>query len=178
MRALVLALALVLGGSFAARAAVVELGGNAANPVAIDAFSNPLSLNSENAIIGTITGTGVFFNHTVSFSLLVAADVGIAGDVLETKIGPKVLSDINDFTFVIRNADTNTVLATGSDDEAFLLSLLSGTNYKIEITGDTTGSVGGKYAINLAVTPVPAAALLLAPALIGLGIAASRRARA
>jgi hypothetical protein len=177
MRKFLAALALAAGLSFGtANAAVVDVGGNAANPIAIDAFSNPLTLGSENAIIGVITGKGVSFTHTISFSLLESAGTGIAGEILETIIGPKKLSDIDDFSFSLINLDTSTTLFTGGDADAAFIMLMAGVNYAVKITGTTSGSVGGKYAINLAVTPVPAAALLLAPALLGLGLVARRRA--
>ena len=59
--------------------------------------------------------------------------------------------------------------------DLLVATLMAGLDYTLRITGRTNGRLGGNYKVDLAVTPVPGALLLLGPALAGLGYVGIRR---
>jgi hypothetical protein len=85
--------------------------------------------------------------------------------------------DIAGLSYQVFDA-TTTAAVSGLAAASSLLTFVAhaGTEYFVQFTGTATGAAGGNYTANISfVTPVPAAVLLLAPALAGLGLMARRR---
>lgn len=135
----------------------------------------------------TINGT---FDNDFLFTLDTPAPRG-AADVIEIELLPTF--EIDQFTVSLFEADTSagpppvaTGPALGSQDSSLIFPpdthgavlafpALDVGSYILNVTGSAIGGQGGSYAGNIALAPLPGAALVLASALIGL--AAVRRYR-
>lgn len=124
----------------------------------------------ERADVGSITGMierkNVSFAHDVVFRLEQVGTANVAG----AKVTVGDLVDIRNLGYQVLGI-TDLVMAP----DLLVTSLMAGFDYTLRITGTTGGRLGGNYKVDIAITPVPAAVMLLGPALAGLGIAGLRR---
>ena len=120
------------------------------------------------SVTGKVLGQGTAFEHTVLF------------DVFNFTPNQKaVVSGSAVSLGSIVGIDNLTYSVNGSAPVAAMADLgplaIMGAGNTLTITGITSGTAGGDYKVDVALTPIPGAMLLLGPALAGLGYVGYRR---
>jgi hypothetical protein len=109
------------------------------------------------------------FADTFNFNVSAMSDVGVSAGVLN--FFKFKITDAT-FSYTLFNS-SNVALGSGTNvDNAFSLASLNIGSYRLAVTGNATGALGGQYNGALTVTPVPepeTVAMLLA----GLGLMGS-----
>jgi hypothetical protein len=166
-----LAAGLAIGAS--AEAAVQVVAVNGANAAAT--FDDALAVGDAGIISGSRIGTGGF-THSVFFDVSSGTGGGVTATPNNLTIGTIEFFGISGLSYQVFDAVTATAI-TGVQAASSLLTFAAaaGGSYYVTFTGTATGIAGGNYAANIAITPIPAAILLLAPAVAGLGLVAYRR---
>jgi hypothetical protein len=86
--------------------------------------------------------------------------------------------DISGLSYEAFDASTNTSLGSAAASSVLSFAASAGQAFYVVFSGNVTGSLGGNYTGNVALTPIPGALLLLGPALAGLGFVGYRRKQA
>jgi hypothetical protein len=127
--------------------------------------------------VGTVSAsvTPGSFSNDWYFSLASASTVGAVVTNIALTIAPGVNFAISGLSATLFDTTTSTTYASGSTSYSGLS--LPGDNFKLEVTGTGTGTVGGLYqaTVGVAAVPLPAAAWLLLSGLAGMGLIARRR---
>jgi hypothetical protein len=172
VKTVIAGLALAVVAVYAAPADAGFVGASVNGETGFDSLGT-LSLGDVGTVTGSVEGNGVAFEHFVSFTS--GGTVGSIAGTPVTLSAPNgdVLTDIAGLMYdVIGNGG---VIASGTSPSSVFAALEAGEDYLLRITGTSGGTLGGNYKVDVAITPIPAAALLLAPALAGLGYMGVRR---
>jgi hypothetical protein len=124
-----------------------------------------LNIGDAGVVVGIVEGNGVDFTQTLTFTAN-----GPRGSAAGASVEISGLVGISNLMYSLNGSAFTAApgVITGA--------LLAGPNANtLVITGLTTGSIGGNYKADIAVTPIPGAILLLGPALAGLGYVGYRR---
>lgn len=158
-------------GSATAAVQVVAVNGAAASAT----LDNGLNVGDGGVVFGSKLGAGAF-THQVFFGVESGTGGGATGTPNSLAFGGVSYFDVTGLTYQVFDALTNVAL-TGVVAASNLLSFAAtaGGAYYIEFAGTASGVLGGNYTANIAITPIPGAILLLAPALAGLGFVGLRR---
>ena len=162
---------LTVAGSAQAAVQVVSVSG----AVASATFDNAFNVGDGGIITGLRVGPGAF-THDVYFDVATGTGGGVTGTPNTLQIGSTTIFDVTGLTYQVFDAVTNLAI-TGVQSASSLLTFAAGPggSYFVQFAGVASGLMGGNYTANIAITPIPAAVLLMAPALAGLGFAGYRR---
>jgi hypothetical protein len=167
---LVLVVGLAAGQAANAAVQLLSLSG----PADSDSFAAPLAAGDGGIVFGSSGPGGL--SHSVGFTLAPGATtVSISATPNALPADTGTIFDVAGLAFALFDS-TMTSLGSGLTGATLTVAGLAAGSYSVVFTGIAVGSLGGNYTGNVAVTPIPAAALLLAPALIGLAMVARRRA--
>jgi hypothetical protein len=176
IRSVFAGMALAIGTVFAVPAwAAVDLA-VLSGSTAVATLDQPLSIGDGGIIFGSSTDSGANLNHRVFFAVAENATANISATPNELSAGGTTWFDVDGLTYQVFDANTNAAVS-GVVATANVLSFaaLAGGAYYVDFDGIVSGTLGGNYTGNIALTPIPGAILLLGPALAGLGYVGYRR---
>jgi len=166
---------IALVGTAEAAVQIVTVNGTNASAT----YDSSFNVGDGGIVFGSKVNSGAF-THEVYFTVDTNAVGGVTSTPNTLQLGSLVLFDVLGLTYQVFDAGTNAAVSgIGTASSLLTFASTAGADYFVRFLGTATGALGGNYTANLsfAVTPIPGAILLIAPALAGLGFAGYRRRR-